>query len=75
MHCGTPATWKCTWEQRGEENGVQERDLPTVDDNFNNAEVDLAPGHEASLTRVRALVGLLYAADLKMIVTQLLKPN
>lgn len=71
MHRGTPATRECTREQRGE----GKRGLPTVHDDFNNAEVDLAPGHEAPLARVRALVGLLYAADLKMIVTQLLKPN
>lgn len=52
-----------------------ERGLPTVHNNFNNAEIYLAPGHEASLTRVRALVCLLDATDLKVIVTQLLKSN
>lgn len=65
-----------TWEQKGDENCPRgERGLPTVHNNFNNAEIYLAPGHEASLTRVRALVCLLDATDLKVIVTQLLKSN
>lgn len=66
MHMGTKGRRKQSTGKRG---------VPTVHNNFNNAEINLAPGHEASLTCVRALVCLLYATNLKVIVTQLLKPN
>lgn len=63
-HHGTPATCKCTWDLKGEQNKVEKRGLPTVHNNFYNAEINLAPGHESSLARVRALIRLFYAADL-----------
>lgn len=63
-------------EQRQKETkSVRERGLLTVHNDFNDPQINLAAGHESTLTCVWALICLLYATDLKMIVAEYLKPN
>lgn len=47
----------------------------TIHDDLDDPKINLAAGHEAPLTCVRALIGLLYATNLEVIVVQHLKPN
>lgn len=61
---GTPATQNHEQKRRG--NNVKR--LLTIHHNADGTQINLAAGHKASLTHVHALIGLLYATDLKVIV-------
>lgn len=54
---------------------MRARGLLTVHDDLDDPQINLAAGHEATLAGIRALIGLLYATDLEVIVSQHLKAN
>ena len=47
---------------------MRRREPLTIHHDLDDSQINLAAGHEATLTYIKAFVGLLYATDLKVIV-------
>lgn len=55
--------------------GREEAKVLTVNDDLNHPEVNFSPGHDTRLAVVRALIGLLDAADLQVAAGHVPEPH